>query len=72
MRIIKYVVFIDIKKKKKENTNQEEMKSYDIYIYTKSYHDQRMQCTGEFNALNHLSATNKSQVQKLQDTLINV
>lgn len=33
MRIIKYVVFIDIKKKKKENTNQEEMKSYDIYIY---------------------------------------
>lgn len=29
MRIIKYVVFIY---KKKENTNQEEMKSYDIYI----------------------------------------
>lgn len=39
--------------KKKENINQEEMESYDIYIYYKSYHDQRMQCTGEFNALNH-------------------
>lgn len=30
MRIIKYVVFSC---KKKENTNQEEMESYDIYIY---------------------------------------
>lgn len=71
MRIIKYVVFIDIKKKKKKIQTRRKWKVM-IYIYTKSYHDQRMQCTGEFNALNHLSATNKSQVQKLQDTLINV
>lgn len=30
MRIIKYVVFSC---KEKKNTNQEEMESYDIYIY---------------------------------------
>lgn len=59
MRIIKYVVFSC---KKKENTNQEEMESYDIYIYIyiKSYHDQ-MQCTGEFNALNHTFICHKQK-----------
>lgn len=31
------------------------------YIYIKSYHDQRMQCTGEFNALNHTFICHKQK-----------